>query len=167
MMKLPQDIYFKTKGGYKQWGKNHSSKPIAILTNDINKNIFCGSDDINEVYLDSRFKKHIMVKPNIKDRFESYLNVENEMEISYTNTLIEDVPDLKLANAIDYLRTKYNYEQVLVECGNSTTKEYYEPYYNEETKKISKLPTLFDLVYVAVYRGPIHPSCVGPVFPNF
>ena len=24
----------------------------------------------------------------------------------------------------------------------------------------------FDLLFLAIYNGPIHPSCVGPVFPN-
>ena len=57
---LPVETYFK-KGG----------KPIAILTGNLEKNLWTSTNS-NLVYSDARFKKHIIVKPSVKQRFESY-----------------------------------------------------------------------------------------------
>ena len=53
---LPKDIYYK-KGG----------KPLAIMTRGLQSNLHLNS--LNPVYQNSQFKKHILVKPQVLDRF--------------------------------------------------------------------------------------------------
>ena len=170
MLKLPKAAYFKENK--KRYGKLTGNKPVAILTKDINKNIFVndGGDSANQVYYDPRFKKHILVRPNVKERYERYeegLQVEEDDNHQLTNTTIEPIENLSLQNSIDYLRQKYGYEQILVECGVSTTKEYYEPLYSEDDPDYVGKSTPFDLLYLSIFRGKLHPSCVGPIFPGF
>ena len=70
---------------------------------------------------------------------------------------MDPIADLTLPSALEYLRATYGYKQILVECGASTT----QPYYASES---AGLP--FDTLLLSIYKGPIHPSCVGQVFPS-
>ena len=56
MLKLPKKVYFK-KGG----------KPVAILTNNLQ--ISQDGSNINQIYLDNRYKKHIITKPSVLKRY--------------------------------------------------------------------------------------------------
>ena len=44
-------------------------KPLAVLTNTLNKNLL---QQGSEVYRDKRFRKHLMVKESTLERFEQH-----------------------------------------------------------------------------------------------
>lgn len=100
------------------------------------------------------------------------------------NVYFEPVEGLDLSKCLDTLRNKYKYEQILVECGVSTTKPYYMKQFpweddlenenfditNEMTEQLMSgdldvCP--FDTLVLSVFHGfKIHQSCVGPLFPS-
>ena len=75
---------------------------------------------------------------------------------------------MDLEKAIDYLQEKYSYKQILVECGVSTTKQYYEgdPIIHNEKEDSYKLQSPFDTLLLSIFQGHIDPACVGPLFPT-
>lgn len=78
------------------------------------------------------------------------------------------------------LQDQYKYKQILVECGVSTTKQYYMKEFpweedvelDEDNKQEMVLDESvdicpFDTLVLSIFNGPhLHPSCVGPVFPS-
>ena len=62
-----------------------------------------------------------------------------------------------MATAIDHLRSEHKYKQILVECGVSTTKDYYMS---------EDLDMPIDTLMLSIFGGEISKDCIGPVFPS-
>lgn len=145
---------------------------MAILTNTLEKSLWTNSE--NMLYEDKRYKKHVLVRPQVYERFEGFDNDMIEKGKQNNNLHLEQVDGLDLKSAINYLRNTHGYEQLLVECGASTTNQYYYQDLNLLAKGkygdmsgfdvYNWLP--FDTLYLSIYRGPLRPECVGQVFPS-
>ena len=116
------------------------------------------------VYNNRLFKKHVLVKPQILQRFSAY-DPDTIRDARSHNCFFESVPDLNLAEAVKYLQKEHKYKQILVECGPSITRDYYMRDLDLEVEQPScDMP--MDTLLLTIYNGEISPDCVGPVFPS-
>ena len=126
------------------------------------------------MYLDPLYKKHILTRPQVLNRYKEYLNSEKIQLGDFTlygpntNTHFDPIENLDLEKSISYLQKAYNYKQILIECGISTTKQYYEgdPIIHNEKDDTYSLQCPFDSVLLSIFRGYIDPSCIGPLYPT-
>ena len=113
---FPQEVYYRTNNAVK-------GKPIAILTKDVRLNLH--SDTINQVYNSNLFRKHILTRPESLDRFNSW-DKTYDMDFEASKITLDGVENLSMDSAIQHLQREYQYKQILVEAGLSTTAPFYK-----------------------------------------
>ena len=106
-------------------------KPVAIMTNTLSPNM-CESG--NPVLRDMRYKKLLLSTQKIVDKFTEREPAGQSQLEKYNNTLVP-FESLNLRKALEYLRKPnpasfHGFNQILVECGPSTT----VPAYSESVK---------------------------------
>ena len=107
------------------------------------------------------------------ERFEKYEGADLESARKH-NCHLEKVEDLELRSAIKYLQKEHKYKQILVECGPSSTRPYYLSDQNlPSPQQVGDMSSFdvehwmpFDTLFLSIFYGRIHPSCIGQVFPN-
>ena len=92
-------------------------KPVAVLTNTLTASMM---EKGNSLYSNRNFKKHVLVKDQILQRFAQHEPgaVRNFIR---GNMTLEGVEGLNLRSALDHLHKEHRYEMILVEAGASTT----------------------------------------------